>query len=178
MNFRFLAVAALTAAACSSHTPTPAPVPEPVVEALAGSDLCYLVQEEAAKHPDLNVDRAPDVVKYEPKPLQPPRGGYPRNVIRRDGTTKVKVSVVVDTLGKADMATFTVLETTHPWLASSLKAAIPKWDFTPAYKNGCRVAGLWVFTAAPGQKPQPAPAVRRPTTTRKSTTTKPPAAKP
>jgi len=34
-----------------------------------------------------------------PKPLQALRGGYPRGVIRRDGTTKVKVSVVVDTAG-------------------------------------------------------------------------------
>lgn len=140
--------------------------------ALANSDLCYLVQAEAAKAPSLDVDRAPDVVKYEPRPLAPPRGGYPRGVIRRDGTTKVKVSVVVDTLGKAVMSTFTVVETTHAWLADNLKAAIPKWTFTPAHKNGCRVAGLWVFTAAPGQRPQPAPPARKPAAKRAS---KPPA---
>jgi hypothetical protein len=133
------------------------------------------VQAEAAKAPSLDVDRAPDVVKYEPKPLQPPRGGYPRNVIRRDGTTKVRVSVVVDTTGKPDMATFTVVETTHQWLSDNLKATIPKWTFTPAYKNGCRVAGLWVFTATPGQKPSAA----KPTTpTRRPTTTRPPAKPP
>lgn len=116
----------------------------------ANSDLCYLVQAEAAKEPSLKVDRAPDVVKYEPRPLLPPKGGYPRGVIRRDGTTKVKVSVVVDTAGVADMKTFTVLETTHPWLAENIKGLIPKWTFTPALKSGCHVAGLWVFTAAPG----------------------------
>ncbi len=144
--------AALVLAACKPPAPPPPPAPEPVAVPLANDDLCYLVQAEAAKHPDLNVDRAPDVVKYEPKPLQAPRGGYPRNVIRRDGKTKVKVSVVVDTTGKADMRTFTVVETTHPWLADNLKGLIPKWTFTPAYKNGCRVAGLWVFTATPGAK--------------------------
>jgi len=126
--------------------------------------LCNLVQAEAAKEPNLNVDRTPDVVKYEPRPLLPPKGGYPRGVIRRDGTTKVKVSVVVDTAGLPDMATFAVLETTHQWLADNLKSNIPKWQFTPAYKNGCRVTGLWVFTAAPGQKPQRAAPVRKPTT--------------
>ncbi len=144
------AIAALLLAACAVPKPEPAPAPEPVSAPLANSDLCYLVQAEAAKHPDLNVDRAPDVVKYDPAPLQRPKGGYPRNVIRRDGTTKVKVSVVVDTVGKADMSTFAVVETTHPWLSDNLKGLIPKWTFTPAYKSGCRVAGLWVFTAAPG----------------------------
>jgi hypothetical protein len=122
--------------------------------------MCYLVQAEAAKHPDLNVDRAPDVVKYDPPPLRPPRGGYPRGVIRRDGTTKVKVSVVVDTTGTPDMSTFAVVETTHPWLAENIKALIPKWTFTPAMKTGCHVAGLWIFTAAPGAKPTVAPATK------------------
>lgn len=114
--------------------------------------MCYLVAAEAARQPSLEVDRAPDVVKYDPKPLLPPRGGFPRGVIRRDGTTKVKVSAVIDTTGKADMSTFTVVETTHPWLAANIKGLLPKWKFTPAVKNGCHVAGLWVFTAAPGAR--------------------------
>ena len=116
------------------------------------TDLCRLVAAEAAQNPSLDVDRAPEVVKYVPKPLQAPRGGYPRGVIRRDGTTKVKVSVVIDTTGKADMSTYTVIETTHPWLAANLKGLIPRWSFTPAVKNGCQVAGLWVFTATPGAR--------------------------
>jgi hypothetical protein len=154
VNLRRIAAttAALLAAACAATAPAPAPAPEPVSVPLANSDLCYLVQAEVAQHPDLNVDRAPDVVKYDPKPLMPPRGGYPRNVIRRDGTTKVKVSVVVDTVGKAEMSTFKVIETTHQWLSDNLKSLIPKWTFTPAMKNGCRVAGLWVFTATPGAR--------------------------
>ena len=162
MNLRLVAAcsAALALAACAPPPPPPAPAPI----ALTDSTLCNLVQEEAAKEPSLNVDRTPDVVKYEPRPLLPPKGGYPRGVIRRDGTTKVKVSVVVDTAGKPDLSTFTVIETTHPWLADNLKSLIPKWEFTPAYKNGCKVAGLWVFTAAPGQKPQLAAPVKKPST--------------
>jgi len=140
--------AAIALAACAKPAPAPPPAPAPLPP--ANSDMCYLVAAEAAKHPSLEVDRAPDVVKYDPKPLLAPKGGYPRGVIRRDGTTKVKVSVVVDTTGKADMATFAVVETTHPWLAANLKGLIPRWKFTPAVKNGCHVAGLWVFTAAPG----------------------------
>ena len=119
---------------------------------MSEADLCRLVAAEAAKNPSLEVDRAPDVVKYDPKPLQAPKGGYPRGVIRRDGKTKVKVSVVVDTTGKADMSTYTVMETTHPWLAANLKGLIPRWKFTPAVKSGCQVAGLWVFTATPGAR--------------------------
>src|SRR5512140_2321782 len=122
--------------------------------------MCYLVQAEAAKHPSLEVDREPSVLKYDPRPLVPPKGGYPRGVIRRDGTTKVKVSVVVDTAGRADMTTFTVVETTHPWLADNIKGLLPKWTFDPAVKNGCHVAGLWVFTAAPGAKPSVQPATK------------------
>jgi len=148
VNLRLPVLLAATIALAACAPPAKPVAPAPV--ALASRDLCYLVQAEAAKHPDLDVDRAPDVVKYDPKPLQPPRGGFPRGVIRRDGTTKVKVSVVVDTLGKADMSTFTVVETTHQWLADNIKGLIPKWSFTPAVKNGCHVAGLWVFTATPG----------------------------
>ncbi len=144
--------AAFTLTACAKPALVPAPAPAPVPVPPANSDMCYLVAAEAAKNPNLEVDRAPDVVKYDPRPLLAPKGGYPRGVIRRDGTTKVKVSVVVDTTGKADMTTFTVVETTHPWLAVNLKGLIPRWKFTPAVKNGCHVAGLWVFTAAPGSK--------------------------
>lgn len=149
MNLHRLAAlaAAIILAACAKPAPQPvlAPAPEPVF-----SDLCHLVQAEAAKRPSLEVDRAPAVVKYEPRPLVAPKGGFPRGVIRRDGKTKVQVSVVVDTTGKPDMSTFTVVETTHPWLADNIKGLIPKWTFTPAMKNGCHVAGLWVFTATPG----------------------------
>jgi hypothetical protein len=142
--------ATLAISACTPPPPPPPLAPEPAPAALASDDLCYLVQAEAAKTPGLEVD--PDVVKYDPRPLMPPKGGYPRGVIRRDGKTRVKVSVVVDTTGKADMATFTVVETTHKWLGDNLKSLVPKWTFTPAMKNGCRVAGLWVFTATPGQR--------------------------
>jgi hypothetical protein len=143
-------LAAVVALAACAAPPTPVLLPAPAPTPPAMSDMCYLVAAEAAKAPGLDVDRAPEVVKYAPKPLQAPRGGYPRGVIRRDGTTKVKVSVVVDTTGKADMSSFTVIETTHPWLAANLKGLIPRWSFTPAVKNGCQVAALWVFTASPG----------------------------
>lgn len=143
--------AAVVLAACAAP-PTPAPAPELAPSPADNSDMCYLVAAEAAKKPSLEVDRAPDVVKPDPRLLRPPKGGYPRGVIRRDGTTKVRVSVVVDTTGKADMSTFTVIETTHPWLAANIKGLIPKWSFTPAVKNGCLVAGLWMFTATPGPR--------------------------
>lgn len=109
--------------------------------------MCYLVQAEAAKNPSLEVDRAPDLAKSDPMLLRAPKGGYPKGFWRKDGTAKVKVSVAVDTVGKAVMPTYTVIESTHPWMGENIKSRLPLWTFTPAVKNGCNVMGLWVFTA-------------------------------
>ncbi len=141
-----VALVAVALVACATP-PTPAPAPTPPPAPLA--DACSSLYAEALANPSLQVDRAPDVVKYDPPPLRRP---YPAGVIRRDGTTKVSVSVVVDTTGVARMGTFTVLASTHPWLVNDLKTKIPKWRFTPAYRNGCKVPGLWVFTATPGAR--------------------------
>ena len=43
--------------------------------------------------------------------------------VRRAKYNDVRVSVLVDTLGKPVMRTFTVVKTTHPWLATKFKSS-------------------------------------------------------
>jgi hypothetical protein len=60
----------------------------------------------------------------------------------------VKIDIVVDTLGKAVMKTFTVVATSHPWLATNVKSVIGKWTFSPAQLAGCKVPRVYHFYAA------------------------------
>ncbi|NBW66489.1 hypothetical protein EBR44_12110 [bacterium] len=52
---------------------------------------------------------------------------------------QIRIHVLVDTLGKADMTTFVVDSTSHPWFATQVKAAVGKWTFRPAEKSGCKI---------------------------------------
>ncbi len=68
---------------------------------------CAEALRRAAEKPDLVVDQLPVLVTAKPKPLQNP----PRTALRKDGSAEVKIDIVVDTLGKAVMKTFTVVAT-------------------------------------------------------------------
>jgi hypothetical protein len=65
----------------------------------------------------------------------------------------VRINVLVDTLGKPDMSTFTVVKTTHPWLALKFKSAVTKWTFDPAQLAGCKVPRLWLGVLTSGTPP-------------------------
>lgn len=56
---------------------------------------------------------------------------------RTEGT--VLAQFVVDTLGRADMGTFRVLESTNELFSSSVRAAIQQWRFYPAEAGGRKV---------------------------------------
>ncbi len=139
-----LAVSLLVgAAACAPSTAsTPAtvnarPIAPPV-------DSCVTAREDAAADPRLDVERVPTPVKMEPPPIRRP---VPRNVLRRDGSAVIRVEVMVDTLGKPDMTTFAVLESSNIWFTNGAKAAIAKWTFEPALRNGCKVPRFYLFSA-------------------------------
>ena len=55
------------------------------------------------------------------------------------GAPGLAKTLLVDTLGKADMSTFTVLKASNAWFGAQAKKAVPKWSFTPAVKTGCKV---------------------------------------
>jgi hypothetical protein len=63
----------------------------------------------------------------------------------------VKITVLIDTLGHADMKTFTVVKSTHPWLAQSVKSAVGKWHFQPAELAGCKVPRQFEWSATSGK---------------------------
>ena len=114
-------------------------------------DSCVTAREDAAADPRLDVERVPTPVKMEPPPIRRP---VPRNVLRRDGSAVIRVEVMVDTLGTPDMTTFTVLESSNVWFTNGAKAAIAKWTFEPALRNGCKVPRFYLFSATSPARPR------------------------
>ena len=154
-----LTVAALVIAiAGCAGNPDPDPEPE-IVEtpvraappelAVAPGDCPEALRRALAK-PDLAVDRVPSPKTNIGAVL---RGRTMPTAVRRAKYNEVRVSVLVDTLGKADMKTFSIVKTTHPWLAESLKGALPKASFDPAMLAGCKVPRLWLGTFTSGKPP-------------------------
>ncbi|MEO5814111.1 MAG: hypothetical protein ABIT20_02410 [Gemmatimonadaceae bacterium] len=73
--------------------------------------------------------------------------------VRRSKYNDVRITVLIDTLGKPAMNTFTVVKTTHPWLATKFKSSIAKWTFEPAQLAGCKVPRLWLGVLTSGKPP-------------------------
>jgi hypothetical protein len=147
-----LALLAL-AAACAS-----APNADPAYRAvrIAGAEPplkdgdCPEARRRAAENPALDVDRNPAPVAMKPPVLMPSQ--IPAGVIGAKGAV-IKADVLIDTLGRADMATFKVVQSSHPWLATHVRNGISKWRFSPAELAGCRVPRVYHFSAAtPGAK--------------------------
>lgn len=148
--------------ACAHAAPEPEPEPELVAEvpvrvappegAVAPGD-CPEALRRAAIKSDLPVDRLASPTKMVPAPI--PAKGMPE-AVRRAKYNEVRVTVLVDTLGKPDMKTFTIVKATHPWLATSVKSAVAKWTFSPAQLAGCKVPRLWLGAYSSGVAPKPA----------------------
>ncbi len=151
MRLPLLFAAAGVLAACSS-----APPPEPVITPVIVKDTvppgalpvadgdCAEALRRAAEKPDLVVDQLPVLVTAKPAPLQHP----PTSALRKDGSAEVKIDVIIDTLGKADMKTFKVVSTSSQWLATNVKSVMPKWTFSPAQLAGCKVPRVYHFYAS------------------------------
>jgi outer membrane biosynthesis protein TonB len=147
-------------AGCAKTPATPEPTPELTVDPAANAALspaeqpvapgdCVEARRRAAAKPDLTVDQLPVPVKQKPAPLT----RLPASAFRKDGSADVKVDVLIDTLGKAVMSTFTVVSTSSPALSANVKSVIGKWTFSPAQLAGCKVARTYHFSAsAPARK--------------------------
>ena len=158
LMLRRLAPAAILLAACAKP-PAPEPAPDiemqttsvrvaPPDQPVAPGD-CAEAMRRALEKPDLAVDRIPSPVITKPGALQRP----PRKALRKDGSADVKIDVLIDTLGKADMSTFKIVTTSSPWLAANVKGVIGKWKFEPAQLAGCKVPRIYHFMAsAPPRK--------------------------
>jgi hypothetical protein len=144
-------IAATTACASSSSA-----IPETRSVRVAGMAKplthgdCPTARRLAAEKPDLDVDRIPAPIAMKPPVLQP--GKIPPGVIGPKGAV-IKADVIIDTLGRADMKTFRIVQSSHPWLSAHVKSAIPRWKYTPAELAGCKVPRVYHFSAtAPAAK--------------------------
>ncbi len=153
-----LATTMIVGACSQAPAPNPDPAPEivqtsnvrvaPADQAVAQGD-CDEALRRALEKPDLDVDAIPSPVVAKPAALQKP----PRSALRKDGSADVKIDVLIDTLGKADMNTFTIVSASSAWLASNVKSVIGKWTFAPAQLAGCKVPRTYHFMAsAPPRK--------------------------
>jgi hypothetical protein len=147
-----LPLLAILAAACASSSAEPDARPvrvAGVAKPIAHGD-CPAARRLAAENPALDVDRNPVPVAMKPAILQ--RGTIPPGVIGAKGAV-IKADVIIDTLGRADMTTFKIIKSSHPWLTAQVKSAIPKWKYAPAELAGCKVARIYHFSAiAPAAK--------------------------
>ena len=112
---------------------------------------CVEARRRASADRELFVDRLPSPKAKESSAI--PMKSMPAEV-RTAKYSEVRAAVVVDTLGRADMSTFTVVATTHPWLASSVKAAVAKWKFEPAVVAGCKVPRTYNYNLHSGKRPR------------------------
>ena len=141
-----LALAALVLTACAHSSATPDPVPEQgarIAGPLAYGD-CVAARRRAALQADLEVDRLPAPVAMKPAPFE----RMPESALRRNGSAEIKVDVIVDTLGRADMKTFKVVKVSNNWFTESLRGVIGKLTFTPALLAGCKVPRVYHFMSS------------------------------
>jgi hypothetical protein len=148
MKHLYLLAAVAALAACASGGPSIEEETKPVRIAAGGGGVapgdCREARRRALAKPDLDVDRIPSPVAMNPKPLQK----VPASALRKDGSAEIKVDIIIDTLGRADMKTFKVVSASHPWFANNVKSVIGKWKFTPAELAGCKVPRVYHFMAS------------------------------
>ena len=74
----------------------------------------------------------------------PASGGpvYPDDLRQKGVQGEVLVEFAVDTTGRADSASFVVVEATHPGFVQAVRDALPRMLFTPAVVHGHRVRQL------------------------------------
>ncbi len=134
---------ACTLTACASAPP---PEPAPVAEVAASDGCASIVAAFLAKPDSTPVTKVPEVIKMEPRPFRPP---FPADLLKK-GKAEFAATVLVDTLGVPQMATYKVIKTTHPWLTNSALNAIVRWKFRPAEINGCKVPRNYLLSGSWG----------------------------
>ncbi len=147
------ALALLLLSACSS-APDPDLVPDqpvrlaPTMTPVRRGD-CVEARRRAGAQVDLAVDRLPSPRALVPSPL--PVRSMPA-AVRTAKYNAVKITVLVDTLGRPVMPTFAIVTSTHPWLGASVRSAVAKWKFEPAELAGCKVPRQFEWGATSGTR--------------------------
>lgn len=148
MKMKVTAISVLTlAVACASGAREETVVsarPMDLPAAVAQGD-CAEALRRALADPALEVDSVPRVVRQVPRPFARMPWSVKQEIDKKGSS--VKVEVLVDTLGRPVMKTFTVVESSHPWLASNLRKSMPGWRFRAARLSGCKVPRVFKFGA-------------------------------
>lgn len=118
--------------------------PMPASASVAYGD-CLSARKRAAEKPDLDVDRLPVPIRQRPAAFRTMPASV-RSQVDKKGAV-VKIEVVIDTLGRADMRTFKVVEATDAWFADNLRTILPDWRFSSARLAGCKVRRVYKFSA-------------------------------
>jgi hypothetical protein len=139
------AAALLLGAGCAQN---PSPEAEVVQQARIAGPIkpgdCVEARRRAALEPDLDVDQLPTPVAMKPAPFR----NVPVSALRKDGSAEIKIDVLVDTLGRADLATFKVVKVSNRWFSQNVRGVIGKWTFTPALLAGCKVPRIYHFMSS------------------------------
>ena len=140
------------------ETPVAPPPPQPaVVETAVRIDSgvkygdCAEALRRATAKPDMDVDSLPVPIAQVPPLIDGKK--IPKGVLTKTGYGEVHATVLIDTIGKPDMKTFTVIMTTHKWLATSVQTAVAKWSFHPAKLAGCRIPRVYKIDGMSGKRP-------------------------
>jgi len=135
-------------AACSHSSPSSSPAPETETGARIAGPLkygdCDEARRRAALQPDLEVERLPAPVAMKPAPFL----RMPESALRKDGSAEIKIDIIVDTLGRADMKTFKVVKVSNKWFVENVRGVIGKWTFTPALLAGCKIPRIYHFMSS------------------------------
>ena len=144
----WVVLAPVVFAACTHSSPSSGPSPETETGARIAGPLkygdCDEARRRAALQPDLDVERLPAPVAMKPAPFH----GMPESALRKDGSAEIKIDVIVDTLGRADMKTFKVVKVSNRWFIENVRGVIGKWTFTPALLAGCKVPRVYHFMSS------------------------------
>ena len=135
-------------AGCTHSSPGSGPAPETQTAARIAGPLkhgdCEEARRRASLQPDLEVERIPAPVTMKPAPFQ----RVPDSALRGDGSAEIKIDIVIDTLGRADMKTFKVVKVSNKWFVGNVHSVIGKWTFTPALLAGCKVPRIYHFMSS------------------------------
>ena len=144
MKYLFLFVAGFAAACASGPKEDVATNARPMTaaEAALKPGDCVEARRRAAQQTDLPVDRLPELVSG-PRPFVPTPASVQTDIDKKG--MSFKADVVIDTLGKARVATLKVHETSNEWFPRNLKALLPRMTFSPAMLAGCKVERVYKF---------------------------------
>ena len=146
MKIILLVVAAVITAACSTTRTEPTVNARPMeAQAAVAEGDCAEAVRRAIADPALDVDSLPRPVTQWRRPFPNMPWQVKRDIDAKGSV--LKVDVVVDTLGRPVMSTFTVVEASHPWLVESFRKSLPSWRYRAARLSGCKVPRIWKFSA-------------------------------